>query len=76
MHFQNFNSDISGKTTHYPSLVENDNAGKLVLNLHYQCLLPISIQDTKFSLEAFYEYLTMSLLYKKVLKMLPKINIV
>ena len=76
MHFQNFNSGISGKTTYSPSFVENNNAGKLVLNFHYQCLLPISIQDTKFSLEAFYEYLTMSLLYKKVLKMLPKTSIV
>ena len=42
---------------------------------HEGAVLPISIQNL-YLLQTFWVYLTMSLLYERVLKMLPRINII
>ena len=62
MNFLGFNTGIFGKNA--PSrFVENYDEAKSVLNKHYYLFL----------LETFQVYLTMSLLYERVLEILPKI---
>ena len=73
MDLQDVGTGIFGKTATLHSFVGNEDEAKLVLNLNYHCLLPISIQDTICFIS---DVLTMSLLYGKNLKMLPKIKIV
>ena len=69
MHFYDFNAGVFGKTAPLISFVENDNEAKSAINYHYQRLLSSSIHNL-FILETFQVYLTMSLLYVKVLRLL------
>ena len=56
-------------------LVENDDEAKLVLKLALSSAANYNSGHSLFLLETFQMYLTMSLLFGKNLKMLPKTNI-